>query len=211
MEYKIDITELWHKKFNEISTPDGIQLINHLVKKRKDCVAVLFDNGDIIECAKDHKFEEKSGEWVDANKSLGKSFITNGPHSKVLKIRSLGMQDVYDLEVAHENHRYYSENISSHNTGKTSLCHTLIQEIGADALFENASLYPNIDLLRAKIQGFVSTSSYDGNPKIVVLDEADFLNCLEENEEIQLSDGSSIKLKDMVPTKEYKIKSECHN
>ena len=61
-------------------------------------------------------------------------------------------------------------------TGKTSMCHTIIEETGADALFMNASLYPNIDILRSKIQGFVSTSSFDGNPKIVVLDEADFLN-----------------------------------
>ena len=61
-------------------------------------------------------------------------------------------------------------------TGKTSLCHTLIAEIGADAIFINSRLYPNIDSLRNKIQGFVSTSSFDGRPKIVVLDEADFLN-----------------------------------
>ena len=61
-------------------------------------------------------------------------------------------------------------------TGKTSLCHTIINEIGADALFLNASLEPNIDILRNKIQGFVSTASFDGNPKIIVLDEADFLN-----------------------------------
>ncbi len=61
-------------------------------------------------------------------------------------------------------------------TGKTSLCHTLIEETGADAMFLNASLYPNIDILRSKIQGFVSTASFDGAPKIVVLDEADFLN-----------------------------------
>ena len=61
-------------------------------------------------------------------------------------------------------------------TGKTSMAHVLINEIGADALFINASLEKNIDLLRDKIQGFVSTSSFDGNAKIVVLDEADFLN-----------------------------------
>ncbi len=61
-------------------------------------------------------------------------------------------------------------------TGKTSLCHTIIEEIGGEALFLNASLYPNIDILRSKIQGFVSTSSFDGAPKIVVLDEADGLN-----------------------------------
>jgi len=61
-------------------------------------------------------------------------------------------------------------------TGKTSLCHTILNELDADALFLNASLQPNIDILRNKIQGFVSTSSFDGRPKIVVLDEADFLN-----------------------------------
>ena len=35
-------------------------------------------------------------------------------------------------------------------TGKTSMCHTIIEETGADALFLNASLYPNIDILRSK-------------------------------------------------------------
>jgi len=61
-------------------------------------------------------------------------------------------------------------------TGKTSLCHTIIEELGADALFVNASLEANIDLLRNRIQGFVSTASFDDRPKIVILDEADFLN-----------------------------------
>ncbi len=61
-------------------------------------------------------------------------------------------------------------------TGKTSFCHTIIEELGADALFINASLESNIDLLRTKIQGFVSTASFDGNPKIIILDEADGLN-----------------------------------
>lgn len=61
-------------------------------------------------------------------------------------------------------------------TGKTSLCHVLINEIGADALFVNASLESNIDLLRSKIQGFVSTAGFESKPKIVILDEADFLN-----------------------------------
>ena len=60
--------------------------------------------------------------------------------------------------------------------GKTSLAHVLINEIGADALFVNASLESNVDLLRNKIQGFVTTASFDGNAKIIVLDEADGLN-----------------------------------
>lgn len=60
--------------------------------------------------------------------------------------------------------------------GKSSLAHTLINELNAEAKFINASLENNIDVLRSKIQGFVSTVSFDNRPKIVVLDEADFLN-----------------------------------
>ena len=60
--------------------------------------------------------------------------------------------------------------------GKSSLAHVLINELDAEALFINASLYPNIDILRNKIKGFATTSSFDGRAKIVVLDEADFLN-----------------------------------
>lgn len=176
MKYNIDITELWRNDFGRINTPDGFQKIKQLVKKTKNCVAVLFDNGDIIECAVDHKFESYTGEWISAEDSLNMSFLTSKTPSSVIDIKHIGIRDVYDLEVGHKNHRYYSESISSHNTGKTSMCHTIIEETGADALFLNASLYPNIDILRSKIQGFVSTSSFDGNPKIVVLDEADFLN-----------------------------------
>jgi len=60
--------------------------------------------------------------------------------------------------------------------GKSSLAHVLISELQAEALFINASLESNIDTLRHKIQGFVSTVSFDGKPKIVVLDESDYLN-----------------------------------
>ena len=60
--------------------------------------------------------------------------------------------------------------------GKTSLAHVLINELDAEALFINASLESNIDLVRTKIKGFASTASYDGRAKIVILDESDFLN-----------------------------------
>lgn len=60
--------------------------------------------------------------------------------------------------------------------GKSSLAHTIIHELNAEALFINASMYPNIDILRNKIKGFASTASFDGRAKVVILDEADFLN-----------------------------------
>jgi len=60
--------------------------------------------------------------------------------------------------------------------GKTSLAHVIAAELDSEIMFINASLESNIDLLRDKIKGFVSTVAFDGRPKIVVLDEADGLN-----------------------------------
>jgi len=60
--------------------------------------------------------------------------------------------------------------------GKSSLAHVIINELNAEAKFINASLQRNIDTLRTEIQGFVSTASLEGKPKIIVLDEADYLN-----------------------------------
>jgi replication factor C small subunit len=57
--------------------------------------------------------------------------------------------------------------------GKTSLAHVLINELDTDALFINISLNGNIDTLRGKIQGFVTTSGFSDKHKIVVLDEFD--------------------------------------
>ena len=57
--------------------------------------------------------------------------------------------------------------------GKSSLAHVLINEIQADAIFINISLDRNIDTLRTRIQGFVSTVGFENKPKIVVLDEFD--------------------------------------
>ena len=60
--------------------------------------------------------------------------------------------------------------------GKTSLARAIANEMGSDLLFINASLEGNIDTLRITIAQFVSTVSFSENKKIVLLDEADFLN-----------------------------------
>jgi len=57
--------------------------------------------------------------------------------------------------------------------GKSTLAHVLINETGADSLFINISLNGNIDTLRGKIQGFVSTTGFENKHKIIVLDEFD--------------------------------------
>lgn len=59
--------------------------------------------------------------------------------------------------------------------GKTTLGRAIAAELGSDILFINASLEGNIDTLRTTIAQFVSTVSFAGGKKIVLLDEADHL------------------------------------
>jgi DNA polymerase III delta prime subunit len=61
-------------------------------------------------------------------------------------------------------------------TGKTTCAYAISGFLDADVLFINASLDGNIDTLRTKITQFVSTVSFTDSKKIVVLDEADYLN-----------------------------------
>ena len=60
--------------------------------------------------------------------------------------------------------------------GKTTVARALCNEIGADYMFINGSDESGIDVLRTKIRGFASTISLTDSPKVVILDEADYLN-----------------------------------
>ena len=62
---------------------------------------------------------------------------------------------------------------STPGTGKSSTANAIIRSIGGEALWVNASLEKGIDTLRGKLQKFASSSSFDDNIKIVVMDEFD--------------------------------------
>ena len=60
--------------------------------------------------------------------------------------------------------------------GKTTIAKALCNEIGAEYLMINGSEESGIDTLRTKIKGFASTISLTDSKKVVILDEADYLN-----------------------------------
>ena len=60
--------------------------------------------------------------------------------------------------------------------GKTTVAKALCNEVGCDFLMINGSEESGIDVLRTKIRGYASTVSFDGKRKVVILDEADYLN-----------------------------------
>jgi DNA polymerase III delta prime subunit len=60
--------------------------------------------------------------------------------------------------------------------GKTTVARALCEELNTDYMIINGSEESGIDVLRTKIKQFASTVSFSGNPKVVILDEADYLN-----------------------------------
>lgn len=60
--------------------------------------------------------------------------------------------------------------------GKTTVAKALCNEVGAEYLFINGSEESGIDILRNKIKNFASSVSLTDSKKVVILDEADYLN-----------------------------------
>lgn len=63
----------------------------------------------------------------------------------------------------------------SSGVGKTTIAKAVASELGSEVLFINASEDSGIDTLRTKIRDFASANSLNGAVRIVILDEADYL------------------------------------
>jgi DNA polymerase III delta prime subunit len=60
--------------------------------------------------------------------------------------------------------------------GKTTVAKAMCEELGCDYIIINGSMNGNIDTLRNDISRFASSVSLSGGRKMVILDEADYLN-----------------------------------
>jgi len=60
--------------------------------------------------------------------------------------------------------------------GKTTVAKAMCQEIGCDYLVINGSDESGIDTFRVKIKNYASSMSLSGGRKVIIIDEADYLN-----------------------------------
>jgi len=112
----------------QIHTPDGWQDIGSLVQKRnKDCYNLVLENGQELGCSADHYIwtsdsvechSWKKSEDINVQEDLVRTM--SGWQAVVAK-ESIGVKDTFDLEVKSLSHRYYSNDIVSHNTGKSMI------------------------------------------------------------------------------------------
>ena len=64
----------------------------------------------------------------------------------------------------------------SAGVGKTTIAKALCEEVGCDYIIINGSDESGIDVLRNKIKNYASSISLSGGRKVVIIDEADYLN-----------------------------------
>lgn len=64
----------------------------------------------------------------------------------------------------------------SAGVGKTTIAKALCEEVGCDYLIINGSDESGIDTFRTKIKNYASSMSISGGRKVIIIDEADYLN-----------------------------------
>lgn len=143
-----DVGRLLSEANVKVDSPFGfVNVSDFLEQGKKECYDVLFASGERITCSDDHLFRHENGQWVSVrnifatkNTSLAalKCQIKNGV-SPIIAISSVGEKEVFDLTVDHDEHAYFTNEIVSHNCGKTllTLAAGLSQVVGKDSKYEH--------------------------------------------------------------------------
>lgn len=125
-----NIAELLDEGYEvEVESPDGFVPVNFFVDKGTwDEYELRLLNGTVVRCNENHMFETALG-WQYAKDLVGlpdqhyltrEGFVVGYVHKTENKI------PIVDINVDHDNHRYYTDGVSSHNTGvgkSISMCH----------------------------------------------------------------------------------------
>lgn len=108
-----------------IQTPDGFQKITAWFDKGElPLVKVVTESGLETVCAENHLLQYSDGQWAAAAiVQEGDYVITvSDEKDKVVSVKPAGKAECYDFTVDHENHRYWGDGFSSHNSGKSYIC-----------------------------------------------------------------------------------------
>jgi replicative DNA helicase len=104
-----------------VDSPDGwVPIVDTIEKYKIKMYQLVTSKGHSLCCSYDHFIQMQDMEWKYAqNLVVGDQIITDTGIDIVVDIQEQSSTNTYDLEVGHENHRYYTNGISSHNSGKS--------------------------------------------------------------------------------------------
>jgi ATP-dependent Clp protease ATP-binding subunit ClpC len=125
----------------QIESDNGFSQIGSLIiKSNKDSYRIVLSNGYELSASNDHyvvvEFEDENSRLMDNDIwkplgliEIGDSVKTSEGYFSVIEKTYLGKHDTYDFEILDDYHRYLSNGIVSHNTGKTQIVNGLAQRI----------------------------------------------------------------------------------
>lgn len=142
----------------EVDSPDGWVGVNFFIDKGDwEEYKLSTDNGFEVKCNEDHLFKTTVG-WLSSREILGIQNATNKQvHFSTKQGISKGwiektgkIVNIVDINVNHNNHRYYTNNVESHNTGvgkSLFMCH-----VAAASLMQNFNvLYISLEMAEERI------------------------------------------------------------
>lgn len=100
-----------------------------LIEPNPDCIRLTFFDDSTIVCSKKHKFRFK-GDWIKA-KDLKEGIYLDtkdtlyNENAQIIKIESIGRNEVYDIEVKDGHHYILSNGVLSHNSGGQYISSTI--------------------------------------------------------------------------------------
>ena len=114
----------------EVDSPDGYVPVNFFINKGMyDEYLLKIDGGESIRCNADHLFQTSFG-WMKASHLYEKyqimHFLTDNGYKLGSVFKTGNQIPIVDINVNHPNHRYYTNGVSSHNTGvgkSLFMCH----------------------------------------------------------------------------------------
>ena len=132
-EVKIsEVKSLLHQGYEvEVDSPDGwVGVSNFVDKGLWEEYVFASDSGKVVRCNENHLFKTVGGEWKSANDLYklkdGASLVTNTGVEHFAISRTYEKVPIVDITVDHDNHRYYTNGVESHNTGvgkSLFMCH----------------------------------------------------------------------------------------
>ena len=138
----------------EVDSPDGYVPVNFFINKGMyDEYVLKVDGCDPVKCNADHLFETSFG-WMKASHLYEKyktnHFITKNGYKLGSVFKTENQIPIVDINVNHPNHRYYTNEVSSHNTGvgkSLFMCH-----VAASVLLQGRNvLYITLEMAEERI------------------------------------------------------------
>ena len=137
----------------EVDSPDGWVGVNFFIDKGIwDEYQLILEDGTVIKCNEAHLFETMSG-WQKTSELYqidAQRYLTENGYIKGIVIKTGCRIPIVDINVQHDNHRYYTNGVSSHNTGvgkSLFMCH-----IAAGALMQSKNvLYLTMEMSENRI------------------------------------------------------------